>query len=343
MRETASQATRLIKRQTGSNHVFLRVAIGLPLAVALVIALYAFSMYYLQAYYGGDQYWYRLFWDRASDKGIFNTYRLQRELIGAAEPLFTFVIWLGSRFLHKDTFISLANIALILLLGIGLRRLRVSLWIYPLIFTNYYLFVLLFAAERLKFAVIVVLLAALSTGGYRVFFATIAPLFHFQVILLGAQIFANRCLKVVRSLFRGRVAVRSSLALVVLFAVLVTIFVIFRNDMIAKFYSYNYQAESISELYKGFILAIIGIVLAKDKAQAIFTYLPLFIAAYLLTGAVINVVFFVYTIIYSFQRNAGLNILGIPLLAYFSVQGLEFLSWITTYGTGYPGCRFAGC
>ena len=141
-------------------------------------------MYVFAFYLSGDQKAYIRYYNELGSTGFIEAWILQRSILGSSEPGYAALVNLASNIFDKDVFMSMSNAALISLIFYNLRNLRFRiLWII-LVLVNYYLSVLFFSAERLKFAVITtMLLLSLpeSTLRNRLLIAPI--LFHFQYIL----------------------------------------------------------------------------------------------------------------------------------------------------------------
>lgn len=129
--------------------------------IAFVISLYVLPYYVL-----GDQEHYRglyrnCFFDSISFESQFYCYQ---QSIGSSEPVYFFLVKLVQPFLDKDLFISIANTLMIYLIARLTFREYAVVWhrnlFMFLVLSNYYIIVLMLAAERLKFAFIFLLLAA---------------------------------------------------------------------------------------------------------------------------------------------------------------------------------------
>src|SRR5690606_32456046 len=101
-------------------------------------------------------------------------------------------------YLTKDVFISIANSILAILLVLLIFRYCKIGWeryaLLALIFTNYYVMVLFFSAERLKFAFIFLIAALLTTQAKKLVFFGLAMLTHVQSALLIAPYFISKIL-----------------------------------------------------------------------------------------------------------------------------------------------------
>ena len=90
--------------------------------------------------------------------------------------------------MSKNLLISLANALLALLLFKILRKFEYPTWFFVGMLLSFYMFVLFFAAERLKFAAIIILLAFLQKLFYKSFHYFVSIAFHAQSLFALALI-----------------------------------------------------------------------------------------------------------------------------------------------------------
>ena len=140
-----------------------------PVAVVLCLTIfmigYFFSIWLLGEYTGGDQEFYANFWHAMMWAHPSQWPRLQLQYLGSSEPLYRLVIATGT-YLEFDRirYLSFWNGLLLAAIGYILLKYRASLLFSILIFTNYYLIVLLSSAERLKFAYLFLILSFCGGG-----------------------------------------------------------------------------------------------------------------------------------------------------------------------------------
>ena len=125
----------------------------------IYLGLYAFllSITVLPYYVGGDQAHYRLAFSSVAESNLIDGFYYYKNSIGSSEPILFFVYYISSHFMSKDVLISIVNGCLGFIGGKLLIEKRVSLALFPLFVFNYYLLILMFAAERLKFSILFVL------------------------------------------------------------------------------------------------------------------------------------------------------------------------------------------
>jgi hypothetical protein len=134
---------------------FYIVAVSMTVMIVFLMTL-LLSSYYVN----GDQFHYRSVYDAVSSLSFVEGYLHYNVSLSSYEYVHYSLIWVFSRFLEKDVFIALSNSILAYLLLINLAKLRVFYLISViLVLSNFYLFVLYFAAERLKYGMIFFLLS----------------------------------------------------------------------------------------------------------------------------------------------------------------------------------------
>lgn len=314
-------------KQTKLTKFLFGIAVVFP-------AGYFFSLYYSELYMGGDQVAYNALYQTLVETELGDISFAQREYTGSSEPLYGIVAWVGSQLTSKNEWFSIFNAMLLASLLAMLEKRRVSRLLYPLIFTNYYLFVIAFSAERLKFAVMLAFLAYLAPARWKYPVASLSILFHFQGLLFGLGLFGRKAKEVFGILVHGRLKTKLLIQIFFIATFLTIIWLTFGKAITLKLS--HYVGNNISLQYKFLVFCISGLLLARDKMEAFFTYLALGIATIMLGGDRLNMVTFMFTIYYSFAWNRGLNPVTFLLLSYFSWRGLVFLSDIASLGTGYP-------
>jgi len=316
----------LVKRKNAINYALITVVV-FPVT-------FLFSLHFSNLYVGGDQIFYHRFFDSLYGARISDIPYIQFANTGSGEPLYGLLSWIGSKLLPKNEWISIFNALLIIILFLSLEKANVSRILYPLFFSNYYIFVIMFSAERLKFGILFVLIAFIASFRWRVVAAGLSVLFHFQTILFLTGFLGIYFSRITKLAIKGKANAYNLLAIATAFFALALVFRFFGNTIIAKVS--NYSGDGFVELTKFMALFIVGLSVTKDKLTAVLTYLPLALATFILGGDRINMVTFIFTLYYTLSWNRGLNPVTIILLGYFSTRGISFLLNIVAYGSGYP-------
>jgi len=313
--------------QVSSRHL------SILLYIVAACIFFGFSIYYMQFYIHGDQRAYRGFYESILNAPIAELPLLQQRHTGSAEPLYGILMWVGAQFTSKDIWISVFNAVLGLIVLRLLISRRVSLYIYPLIFSNFYLIVLFFGAERLKFAVIMALLFIASSGRWKYVFALLAPMFHFQIFLLAGALAGGQFSTLVRGVFAGKLRLLSIVSTFALAAGVGLTFLYF-SDLIQDKAS-NYEGAGLSGLWKTVIFFVVAIFFTNDRISTALSFGILASAILAVGEERVNLMSFFLAITASFSWNRGFNPITIMMLAYFSYTGVIFLDNIVKFGNGF--------
>jgi hypothetical protein len=314
-----------------SKSLFLKVVFA---AFVLFPASYYFSYVYGALYTGGDQLAYNDLYDALKLADLTSIPFLQYAYTNSSEPLYGLLAWVGSRLMPKNEWFSIFNALLILLLFAFLERRRVSRILYPLIATNFYLYVVMFSAERLKLAILMILFFSLvSRPRWKIVAGVFSVVFHFQSVLFAAGFFGPRVAAILRGAAVGKLRRGQLLVLIVGVFGLFAILMIFGGAIAGKMT--NYIGSGLSELTKFAALFAVALLLVRDKFATFMTFLPLALASFILGDERVNIVTFAFVINSAFSWNRGLNPIALALLVYFSFGGLNFLTTVEKYGTSY--------
>jgi hypothetical protein len=122
----------------------------------VTLYIFLFSYYIAQFYTSGDQLQYHGAFKEMKGLELIEAFGAYHIYLTSDEPIYFLISWLFSNLdFSKNIVMSIANALLANILFRALKKLNTSIYIIVFIIcTNYYLFGLYFAAERLKFAFI---------------------------------------------------------------------------------------------------------------------------------------------------------------------------------------------
>lgn len=304
------------------------------LAYVIFFAIsFIFSMVFSDLYTLGDQAFYTSLYDSLETAKIWHIPILQRAHTGSVEPLYGLTAWTGAHLLEKRWWFSIFNGILAILLLVFVRKFRASPLLYPLIFSNFYFFVLMFSAERLKLAVICAILYAIIDTKRRYVFAIASILYHFQATLFAIPIISERITILFRLLLRGRLRPRSIIFLSFLCVSVFLIGALFQDTISGKFAHYSEEPGN-SGLAKMLVFSVVGIAFSRNRMAAVLTFSALSVIVSIIGGERVVIVAFFLAIIPTFAWKRGLNPITIPLLLYFSWKGVWFLQEVGEFGKG---------
>lgn len=312
-------------------------------AAAVFIIYFTFSLLFSPYYITGDQKIYRDYYDVIEQLGVLEAYIFYSTLLNANEPVYFLSTWLAAGYVEKDVFMSLANAILATSGFMYLRRARVSPIVICIFALNFYLLVLMFAAERLKFGVAWFLLALLFTHRKRSVFAAFSMLSHFQMLIL----FAGVCCKYAANavsrakgiaaswgqlMFRTVPLSALGIALLVPAGVLFSALVI---NKIGVFYVYA-SSQGLAALLRPSAFLVLSLVYARGRrVEAAALHLPIVVAAYFLGSERLTIFSYMAFLYYGLAIRRGLNVGVIASSTYFAGKGVMFLTDILLYGRGF--------
>jgi len=303
-------------------------------ALMYAILGFAFSMYIAPFYTLGDQFYYIRFYEECFLPGEDQWY-CYTNMLGSAEPVYFYLAKFAQLFFDKATFISIFNALFVYLLTLLILKYykvvwhrHVFLW---LIFLNYYIYVLFFGAERLKFGFIFICLALLLTKNKRFVALILAILAHVQMIFMITPYITNLIFKSTLS----RLKKFGILAVGVVSGI--GVFIVLRSHIEAKILAYA-TLESEGSNLMGVAKTAVFIILAAattKKYDPLIAGIPLLAASFILGGERISVLAFFMYLGYVIYYNKKMDIIMVIVMLYFVYSGYGFLINILNYGTGY--------
>ena len=307
---------------------------------AFFYAVIAFFLSYaiLPYYVYGDQWHYRIlyescFFDTFEHIAQFDCYT---SAIGSSEPVFFYIIKFAQYFFEKDLFISFANAFLVYLI-VYVSFQNYKKWhrhlFMLLVLTNYYLIVLMFAAERLKFAFIFFLLAAFfSNKILKGISAALSILTHSQMLILLVAY-------LIRMAIYMKIRLYKKISIIVIgFAGVSAVVFTLKAHILNKYDSISSSADVSDVGVMGALKASLLIVVAAlstRKFDPIVFASPLILAAFFLGSArIVIMVFFMY-VAYIITEKKQMDIPLFLVLLYFSYKSIDFVQKIIETGSGY--------
>ena len=297
--------------------------------IGFTISLLIFS-YYTE----GDQIAYNNFYNEIEGKSLLESYLLQGVFVSATEPVFTLIYWLGSHLnFEKEIYISIFNGLLILLtfrLFVSFNQSYLTIILFEL---GYYNLVLMFAAERLKFAILFLVLALLNRkSNYKYFYSVLAFLSHLSTILY----FHLGFLKHLKLSYKLRIK-KSTFAIMILASIFLSIF--FLNlPVIAKLSASEEKFRFINFIPSLIILFDLYRLTRNQKEirnSILLKFLPIVLPITILGPTRINMlIYLLYTYeIISLKKDK--TIIFQLTLFYNVLKSIIFISNIFRYGEGF--------
>lgn len=309
-----------------------------PIAYLFFLTVaFAFSFVFSSAYRLGDQVFYRDLYSNLAAAGINEIPYLQLFYTGSSEPLYGLIAWVGAQLsIDKEVYFSGINSLFCLVLLHLLRKNSATVLYVVLVFLNFYLFVLLGPAERLKTALLFTIMGAMVASRQARYGLLIAAfLCHFQTfILIGSRIAGLASRISVGHFLKKKTASLIFVGGPALFILSAWFVSRFSDALISKFESYRGE-HGVSSIFDIAILMLISLIILKRKFEALLTLSATGVAASLLGAERINMIaFMLFSYFAVSERRTGHPIV-IAIMIYFAIKGLIFAGSVFMYGTGF--------
>jgi len=237
-----------------------------------------------------------------------------------------FLISFFSKFISYEKFLGFLNFCLVFLIFIlFLKKNTNYLIILSFIFTNYYMLIIYFSAERLKVGIIFGLISLILMQYKKISYLNIliSVLSHFQLMILYSAIFMNYAVKSIVKVFSQKI-ISIYFLILTIFSLLIILFA--REHII---YKLNQLSLTNNEIIIGWLKITIFLILTYINFRK-FTFLCiLFLPIYLATLVVgpnrLIILVFAIFVYFSIQKNRGVNIPLIIVFVYFFAKSISLI------------------
>lgn len=315
----------------------ITVSVTTVYVVILIPIVFFLSLALLNAYTNGDQVHYHKLYEALAGASLLEIPFLLYSIASSAEPLTGFILWIGANLgVEKNIFISGLNVVLVAGLFVLVRRHKAPWPISFLLLSNFYLLVLLTAAERLKIAYIFLVFSAIFVGKTRLALLFLSPFAHLQSLVLMMSVFSAYLDRTIKDVFlRLRISKRDLLFLLGSTTMGLIVFSLLSDGLLIKTTNYMERETANTGIINIVLLLFVSLLVTCNRLRMVLTFLPLFVAMLLLGRPEISmiattVVFFLLLIE---QRLHHLLVYG--LMIYFSLKSIPYVYNIFTYGDGF--------
>lgn len=285
-------------------------------------------------YVNGDQSVYRKVYDALPELSVTEGYRYYSLTLSSEEVVHFSACWLASRVMEKDLFVALSNAVLAYASMALFKKWKASAVLSVLLLlTNFYFLVLYFAAERLKFGFIFLILMLVNQDSVRRSwgFAALATVSHVQVIVIFISMLIDYCGRHVRRIL---LVMKRPVAVSLFVAVVAGIVWLVGNQVMSKVPAY-YGKGSIVGLLRIAIFFSMALWYARSKRQAVFLFVPVVIATFAVGGERMNMIGYCLFLYFGLQYRGGWNVGVVATSAYFAYSSIGFLENVFRYGDGF--------
>lgn len=309
-----------------------------PVAYTLLYTIaVAFFVMYVNPYdVNGDQYYYRELYNSCFfDPSFDDQWQCYVDNTGSAEPVYFYIVKFAQHFLSKDVFVVIADSVLAFAMVSLVFRYYKNCWhrhlFIVLLLTNYYAIVLFFAAERLKFGFVFLLLGLLAqTQLRRIPLVLLAMITHTQMSMMVAPYFVSRAFRMQGGFLKKAAVVTLPL---LLFGVM---YFFLKGHIESKLVALNNSDIGFGATLKIlFFLVIAGV--SVRRFEPIVAGLPLLFSAYYFGSDRVAILAFILYMAYVIAYKKRMDALLVLFMLYFSFKSIDFVSNIIVYGNGYYG------
>jgi hypothetical protein len=296
--------------------------------------VFVFSLFVFPYYENGDQKVYRAFYEGVRELPLNDAFIFYQTSLGTLEPIYFIFSYILSSFLAKDIALSAANAIFTFLIFKRLLEYRSHPIVIGLASLNFYFIVLLFSAERLKIALLFLLLAVGANGLIRYSLLLVSVLAHVQTMVFLLIFYFNRVFLIIGQL-RKEVSGFDFFQQFLAGVGILTLLLVMYDHILTKAQFY-YQAEAgVEGAFRTLIFALLSIWYAQKKAEAFTVSLAIVVLSILFGSERLTIFSYLIFMHYSLKFNRGLNIGVIVTSIYFAVKGVVFLGKIFLTGDGF--------
>jgi hypothetical protein len=329
-----------------------KISLELVLLIIVTSIVFLFSFFFAPLYYDGDSVPYTKIYNSVAVTNIADAYYNYKDnLNGSFKGNFAHVhflyIWISNLLGFERNFVMavanaiLSNLALQLFL-----QLRVSLYVaITVIFTNYYVFGLYFAAERLKFGFIFLILALLYAKRRKLsyLFAVLSIFSHAQqLIIFFSILFSFFTKSLMHILATSKIKFTELFSSIYISIIFIIVAFILGEHVLNKISVYFYASSSImndtnifKELLKIFIFYALTLFYSKEWLKVSSVFIVLIAVTILVGEDRVNMLGYFFFLFYAMQYKRGVN-LGILISSiYFGYKSILFIINVLETGQGY--------
>lgn len=317
-----------------NHHSQIKIKIKAIAILTLSTVTFLFSSYLSPYYYLGDQYFYRLFYESVNEYSSWDEkFLFHKSMLDASEPFYLLFVSSVSPYFAKDFVFSLINAGIVALGVHFILKRNGSAIVCFLLVTNFYLIVLFFSAERLKFGLFLLLISFLFQRWKRWIFMILAILSQFQIIVLVISCYLIMWFynNETNANSRGVKLYHPLLFVVIAVAVLFflhpqVLYEYLLPHLEGKMNAYaNIGWGGWDALIKPLFFMLCSVYISRrDKLFTAMSFVPILIAAYFLGSERFAIFSFILMLFYGIGVKRGLNMFIIVPSLYFSVQGILF-------------------
>lgn len=336
---------KLTDEQQASLELPKKLSVRKYAVAEIFVALCVFALTLLIApyYVGGDQRTYIAVYEKLSNLAFQEGFELYTRTLTSQEYVHYSVIWLTSGFgIEKNLVMAVSNAFLAYFSMRLLEKWKVSIFVaITIVLTNYYMLVLYFAAERLKFGFLFLVVSMLYIRKNNRFFmlAGLSIFAHAQMLMLYASmLFTQMSMFVARFFKTLQFSVKKTFVFVIILAPIAFFLAEYILLKTTKYATGNALGVGVGvkiDFTRIVLLLILSLWYSKNKTETILLFIPLVIAVSVVGGDRVNMMAYFVFLYYGLQCKGGLNLGVLATTAYFAWKSYGFVADIIKYGDGF--------
>ena len=310
--------------------------IGYVSSIGLVGIVCILAFVLGQYYISGDPVIYQEYYREISTLKIDEGYAYYNIKTGGVEPIYFLLTWMASKLFEKVLFDAILNGTLVLLGLSYIIKKRVNKLLIPLFIFNFYIFVLIFSAERLKLGFIIYLWGVVLGGRVGFVLSATSVFAHLQMVIPVAMYAIAKFVRITFMQALLGIAFGAS----VIFVTADFLPEVFESIK-EKFDFYNANVNVMVSITKVMVFAIIIFLYNRKQWLLNLVFSIIFVILSILIGSdrVIMIAYFLF-LHYALRVNNGLNIGVIATSLYFTAKTALFIYSIFAFGNAFPDEEF---
>lgn len=306
------------------------------LLLYFLIPLYTlvFSLLLGPLYTGGDQIFYTKLYGELGRLDLLSAYEYYVLMVNQVELIYFSFSWVGSSLnIDKNIWFSLSNIVFSFFYVVLFKRMRVNPAITLLFFiSNFYIYVIFFAADRLKFGFIFLLISAVvTTNKSRALFSILAIIGHVQMVIIYISLVF---MKVPEKFKRKSFYKQYFKYLIPILIILVPMSIFIGNHILSKIMNYV-DNGGVSSVLKQLVFMIFSMYCCKNWPKVFFAFVPILAVAFIIGSERITIFSFILFMFFSIKKNRGMNVPTLILISYLCFKSIFFIQRVIFTGNGF--------
>lgn len=304
-----------------------------------VVSTFIISTIITPLYYEGDQIGYTNAYNDMRGTTITDGFFIYQNNITTIEPIHFGLTWFFTNIgFDKNIIMTLSNCLLCLMVVKIFQKVKTNNFIIiAIVLSNYYLYVLYFSAERLKFSFIFLSLAVINFKNRKllILFLLLSIFTHLQnIIIIAAILFAI----FINNIYNSKNFNNFNKKYLFLILLLLIPIYFLKDQVYSKFsiYADISNANSfIKNTWQSILLFLLSLKYSHNKIFTTSLFTIIIIASALVGSDRITIFAYISFLFYALKEKRGVNLLNISFILYFLIKTGGFINNIFENGHGF--------